>query len=207
MISMAGHAFVFIGLLIPSFLPARPLPPIQMVTVTAVTPQSISRLIQKVDQADTPRPKVPQVQVKEKPLPQPDKRTRKVQTAQQAAAASPEKPSAEAAGEGKAGQKGLELPDGTRTDQYVDSEYLVTIIQIIRENWKYPNLNDPNIRTMVFFEIASDGKMLRIRVENRSGNMVFDKSAYDAIMKSNPFPPLPYDFSGEKLGIHLAFSY
>ncbi|MHB9028593.1 MAG: cell envelope integrity protein TolA [Candidatus Latescibacterota bacterium] len=207
-ISLAGHVFVFIGLLVPSFLPARTMPPVQMVMVTAVTPQSISRLIQKVDRVETPRPKVPQVQVEEKPLPQPEKRTRKVQTVKRASAESSEKPAQETTPKGSAKKEGLELADGTKTDQDVDIEYLATIMQIIKNNWKYPNLNDPNIKTIVFFEISRDGKLLRgIRVEIRSGNMVFDKSTFDAVLKSNPFPPLPYDFSGDKLGIHLAFSY
>jgi TonB family protein len=60
---------------------------------------------------------------------------------------------------------------------------------------------------VVFFEIGRDGKMSRIRVEKRSGHLRFDKSAYDAILASNPFPRLPDNFSGEKLGIHIAFTY
>jgi outer membrane biosynthesis protein TonB len=176
--------------------------------VTAVTPQSISRLIQQVDRVERPRPKVPQVQVEEKPLPQPEKRTRKVQTVKRASAESSEAKSQETAAKGTAKKEGLELADGTKTDQYVDIEYLAAIMQIIKNNWRYPNLNNPNIKTIVFFEIGRDGKLLRgIRVETRSGNMVFDKSTFDAVMQSTPFPPLPYDFNGEKLGIHLAFSY
>jgi outer membrane biosynthesis protein TonB len=207
-ISMVGHVIVFIGLMVPSFLPARPMPPVQMVTVTAVTPQSISRLIQNVDRVETPRPKVPQVQMEEKPLPQPEKRTRKVQSVKRASAESSDAKNQDTAAKSGSKKRGLELADGTTTDQDVDIEYLAAIVQIIKNNWKYPNLNNPNIKTIVFFEIGRDGKLLRgIRVETRSGNMIFDKSTFDAVMKSNPFPPLPYDFNGEKLGIHLAFSY
>lgn len=207
-ISVVGHVLVFIGLVLPSFLPGRPLPPEQVVLVRAVTPQSISRLLEKVEDVGTPKPKVPQVQVpKEKLIPDLKKPARKVQTVKREEKQAPVKSAPAAKPSGKTDKKGIELSDGSIVEQNVNMEYLASIIQIIRNNWRVPNLYDPAIKAFVFFEIGQNGKMLRIRVETRSGNMVFDKSAYDAVMKSNPFPALPDDFTGDKLSIHLAFRY
>ena len=206
-ISLAGHVLVFAGLVFGPMIGNREVPPMKMVTITAVTSQSISQLLARNADTAVPRPKVPQVQVeKEKLIPEPEKKTRKVQTVKRASAETTDNFSP--GGKGGAGAKGSGLPEGVQTDQYVASEYLVAIMRLIQTNWRFPNLNDPNIRTVVFFEIGRDGKILRgIRVEKRSGHLGFDKSAFDAITKSNPFPRLPDNFSGEKLGIHLTFTY
>lgn len=205
-LSFMGHILVFAGMLIAPMIGNRTVPPVKTLTVMAVTPQSISGLLARNAVVEEPRPNVPQVQVeKEKLIPQPEKKTRKVQTVKRVSAETTDKTAPGDKGDAKA--KGTGLPEGIQTDQYVDSEYLVTISRIIRGNWRFPNLNNPNVRLVVFFEIGKDGKMSRIRVEKRSGYIGFDKSAYDAIMTSNPFPRLPDTFSGDKLGIHLAFTY
>jgi outer membrane biosynthesis protein TonB len=175
--------------------------------VTAVTPQSISQLLARNADTGEPKPKIPQVQLdKEKLIPEPEKKTKKVQTVKRTSAETKDKAAPGEKGDAKA--KGPSLPEGVQTDQYVDSEYLVTIVRIIHSNWRFPSVTNPNIRAVVFFEIGRDGRILRgIRVEKRSGHLGFDKSAFDAIMASNPFPRLPDNFSGEKLGIHLAFTY
>lgn len=210
-ISAVGHIALFLGLLIPSFLPARPLPAVRMVTVTAVTPQSISRLIEQVDRVEEPAEEqdaVPPAPVEEKPaIPTPEKKPPKPQTAKRSETAeTPAKETPVPANAGKGTAQTLNLP-GVQVDQEVDSEYLIAIIQIIRQNWRYPNLNDPNLKSVIFFEIGRDGKLVRLRVEDRSGNVIFDKSVYNAVVKSNPLPELPEDFPGMKLGVHLAFSY
>ncbi len=207
-ISVLGHLLAFAGMMVPSFLPSPRMKPMQVVSVTAVTPQSISRLLTQVDRVETPRPKVPQVQVeKEKLIPNPERRTRKVQTVKRAEKPAEKTEPKEPAAKSDSNQKGIELPNGTKTDQAVDFQYLNVLMETIFRNWKYPPGNDPNIKTVVFFELSRDGRLRRIRVEKGSRNMAFDRSAYEAIQKSNPLPPLPDDFVGDKLGVHLAFSY
>jgi outer membrane biosynthesis protein TonB len=174
--------------------------------VTAVTQQSISQLLARNADTGEPKPKIPQVQLdKEKLIPEPEKKTKKVQTVKRTSSETTDKAAPGEKGNAKA--RGPSLPEGVQTDQYVDSEYLVTIVGIIQSNWRFPSVTNPNIRAVVFFEIGRDGRMLRPRVEKRSGHLGFDKSAFDAIMASNPFPRLPDNFSGEKLGIHLEFAY
>lgn len=64
-ISIIGHLLVFAALIMPAFLPTRPMPPVQMVTVRAVTPQSISQLLERAEEPaqPPPEPKVPEVVV------------------------------------------------------------------------------------------------------------------------------------------------
>lgn len=206
---MIGHLLVFIALIVPAFLPSRPVPPVQMVTVRAVTPQSISRLLEKTRETAPPKPepKVPQVVTpKEKLIPDPSKTTRKVQTVKRAEKQSDnKKPASEVKSPGKAEKTGLE--GVVSTLQSVDNEYLATIVQIIQSNWRAPKSNDLSIKAKIFFEISPEGKLLKLRVETRSGNMMFDKSAYDALIKSNPLPALPDDFTSDKLSVYLTFSY
>jgi TonB family protein len=205
-ISLAGHILVFAGLIFGPMLTARAIPPVQTIRVTVVTPQSISPLLAKNAEIPEVKPKVPQVQEsKEKLIPKPETSTRKAppvkrSSPDQAETAAPETKSA-------AGAKGPSAPEGMKPDQAVDNEYLVIIAGIIKGNWKFPNLNNPNIQAVVFFEIGTDGKITLIRVEKPSGNRAFDSSVYEAVQKSNPFPSLPYTFTGNKLGIHLTFSY
>jgi TonB family protein len=205
-ISITGHILVFAGLIFAPMIGRHASPPIKTMTVNVVTPQSISQLLAKNAIAEEPRPKVPQVVIeKEKLIPNPEKQTRKVQTVKRSAETNPGPDSQ--GGKGTSKSKGPNLPEGVKTDQTVDNAYLAAIQGIIYSNWKFPNLNDTSIKSVVFFEIGRDGRIIRLRVEKRSGHLGFDKSTYDAIMASNPFPPLPDSFSGIKLGIHLTFTY
>jgi TonB family protein len=211
-ISIIGHLLVFIALIVPAFLPRRPMPPVQMVTVRAVSPQSVERLLQQMEEPAQPKP-TPKTQqapvIKEKMLPDPAKALRKAQTVKRAEKEPPSKetPDKSASKSTSKGKKEIDAPDNIRTDQEVSNEYLALLQQVIRNNWRAPKSNDLSIKVTVFFQIAPNGKLQRIRVETPSGNMMFDRSAYEAIMKSNPLPALPDDFTSDKLGVHLVFSY
>jgi TonB family protein len=61
--------------------------------------------------------------------------------------------------------------------------------------------------TTIYFKILRDGNIVESKVEKTSGVDLFDQSAMRAIISSTPFPPLPGEFTGEYLGIHLEFEY
>jgi outer membrane biosynthesis protein TonB len=202
-LSAAGHALVFATLILPSMLSSKAFKPVTVVNVKMVQPQSISSLLEKVSETGEPKPKVPQVNVKpEKALPNP--KAKKVQPVKRAAAETEKStPSGTA---GKKGEK--DLPKGIVTEQaFSDNEYLSDLVQKIRSNWRYPSLNAPNIKTVVYFRINRDGRVSLVQVKEKSGFMNFDSSTYDAVVKSTPFQPLPESYSGNYLGIYLRFSY
>jgi outer membrane biosynthesis protein TonB len=205
-LSMIGHAVVLGTLILPSFLSPSDFKPVTVVSVKTVSPQSISQLLQRSAQTSEPMPKVPQVDMKqEKVAPNPDKKTRKVQTVKRAEA-EPEKAAQPGTAGGK--NKSPEQPNGITTEQnFTDFEYLNAIAETIRHNWRYPTLNAPDIKAVVYFQIARDGSIRRAQVKERTKYLTFDISAYEAVVKSAPFPPLPDSYSGSVLGIFLRFTY
>jgi TonB family protein len=57
------------------------------------------------------------------------------------------------------------------------------------------------------FQIGRDGRVTALAIEKTSGNSVYDLAALRAITEASPFPPLPEDFRGPWLRVHLGFGY
>ena len=77
-ISVVGHVLVFAMLVLAPLIGGRRIPPIQAVTVTAVTPQSIAPLLARNADVGEQKPNVIQVPVeKDKLIPDPEKKQKK----------------------------------------------------------------------------------------------------------------------------------
>jgi TonB family protein len=63
------------------------------------------------------------------------------------------------------------------------------------------------VAAMVNFRIDRKGKVTSSYVEEPSGTGVFDQAGLRAIALADPLPPLPQDYMGDWLGIHLRFVY
>ncbi len=87
------------------------------------------------------------------------------------------------------------------------SYYLSLVFGRIRDLWDNPVEASAILRVTIYFKILRDGQILDARVEKSSGIDVFDQSAMRAILTGTPFPPLPTEYRGEYLGIHLEFEY
>ena len=85
--------------------------------------------------------------------------------------------------------------------------YLSLIFGKIRDVWENPVQASSTLLTTIYFKILRDGSIMEAKVEKTSGIDLFDQSAVRAIVSSAPFPPLPNEFTGEYLGIHLEFEY
>ena len=85
-------------------------------------------------------------------------------------------------------------------------DYLLDIRNRIERNWKPPTLRT-ELKTRVFFRVEKDGSIKRTFIEIKTGNMIFDMSAMNAVIKSGPFPPLPGDFTRQDIGIHMDFIF
>jgi len=44
-----------------------------------------------------------------------------------------------------------------------------------------------------------------VKLISPSGVSVYDRAAVRAVYAANPLPPLPPEFAGERLGVHLRF--
>jgi TonB family protein len=88
--------------------------------------------------------------------------------------------------------------------------YLQFLSEKISSSW-FTSLVDPGIsgqfQTQVYFKIYRNGQIADLKVETSSGIPSFDLSALRAIQSAAPFPPLPSDYDGQYLGIHLIFEH
>jgi colicin import membrane protein len=90
------------------------------------------------------------------------------------------------------------------------SYYLVAVRNKVSSNWSPPaGLSAPAgaVRTVIFFRIQRDGKIADLKIETPSSIAFFDQSALRAILRSEPFPPLPRGFADSSLGVHFGFEY
>ncbi len=105
--------------------------------------------------------------------------------------------------------QGRRMQGGTfDTKGYPLDEYIKLIEERVRENWLIPsNLRDSQGSTTIIFYITKDGQSLGTRVDVSSGNNSLDLAALSAVLKSNPFPPLPRDFPADRVGARFVFAY
>jgi TonB family protein len=91
--------------------------------------------------------------------------------------------------------------------------YLARIREIVRSNWinlmppqVYPPISKQGKVSIEFF-IMKDGKVGTMKIHATSGDVALDRAAWASITASNPFPPLPTEFSGQRLGLRFHYFY
>jgi protein TonB len=88
--------------------------------------------------------------------------------------------------------------------------YLQFLSDKISASW-FTSLVDPGVsgqfQTQVYFKIYRNGQVADLKVEVSSGVPAFDLSALRAIQGASPFAPLPSEYDGQYLGIHLIFEH
>lgn len=57
----------------------------------------------------------------------------------------------------------------------------------------------------VYFRVQADGRVTDAAVKSPSGNGFFDRAALRAVLNASPLSPLPREFPGPSLGVHLEF--
>ena len=83
--------------------------------------------------------------------------------------------------------------------------YLSRVQAKVTEKWAGKAL--PGQQPVAVFEISRQGQVSRLAIEKSSGNPYYDQAALRAISEANPFPPLPDDFTGPTLRVHLGFNF
>jgi TonB family protein len=84
--------------------------------------------------------------------------------------------------------------------------YLNILFAKIKNRWDNPFQGVEKIVCTIYFTILRNGDIVDAAIEQSSGVTAFDQSALRAVLSSRP-PPLPLEYSGEQLGIHLQFQY
>lgn len=89
--------------------------------------------------------------------------------------------------------------------------YLAQILMIVRQNWyavipESARLGERG-RVALVFEILKDGSVPELRLLSSSGRPPLDRAAEASIRASNPFPPLPRQFTGKHLVLQFNYFY
>jgi TonB family protein len=89
--------------------------------------------------------------------------------------------------------------------------YLAQILQTIRRNWYAVMPQSVKLgrrgKVGLLFAITQNGSVSKVTWAGQSGVEALDRAAVAAISASNPFPPLPPEFKGERVVLQLNFAY
>lgn len=96
---------------------------------------------------------------------------------------------------------------GVRLDvqNFCCPEYLALMVQKIKQNWNANQgaTGQPEIK----FTIRRDGVLTNVELEKSSGQALLDLEARRAVHKTAQLPPLPKEFPGTLLTVHLSFDF
>ncbi len=102
------------------------------------------------------------------------------------------------------GAIGLGAGDGGGEEPFPFTYYLSRFVSVVEGNWFRPPAPS-DTRCRVRCRIDRGGRLLEAGIEEESAVPAFDRAALRAIYASAPFPPLPQDFTGQSLTLHLDF--
>lgn len=100
------------------------------------------------------------------------------------------------------GERGV--PSADLLDRYMNNIRIT-----VRENWAFPESLAKESRDLVAvlqFTVLPTGEIVDLWFEKRSGNGHFDRSASNAILKSNPLPPFPPGLSKNQQPVVMDFN-
>ena len=88
--------------------------------------------------------------------------------------------------------------------------YLQRVLHDVKMNWyslipESAQMKKGNLG--IEFAITKDGKVAGMKLVFSSGDVPLDRAAWGGITASNPFPPLPTDFTGPYLALRFRFFY
>ncbi|MBW2158283.1 MAG: TonB family protein [Deltaproteobacteria bacterium] len=111
--------------------------------------------------------------------------------------------------------KGSGLPGGTGADSKKVLElidiYRIEIAYRIQKNWAFSDQlagGRTDLEAWVAIKVMKNGEIKDVWFDKRSGNSYFDEAAKNAIMKSNPLPPIPQAYVRPYIeaGFHFTLS-
>jgi TonB family protein len=88
--------------------------------------------------------------------------------------------------------------------------YLQRILHDVRENWYHLIPESAEMKKgklAIEFAITRDGKVAAMKLVSPSGDTALDRPAWGSITASDPFPPLPSNFTGPYLALRFRFYY
>lgn len=111
------------------------------------------------------------------------------------------------AGAGPVGPAGGSGDFGARVQESI-LIYQAEIQYQIQKNWAFSQQlagDNTQLEAILAIKVLRDGEIEDIWFDKKSGNTYLDESAYKAVVKSNPLPPLPKDYMHPFYKIGLRF--
>ena len=89
--------------------------------------------------------------------------------------------------------------------------YMLQVLAAVRRNWFAVYTEAARLgqrgEVVLEFAIAKPGLVTKVIFSSESGAKALDQSAVAAISASNPLPPLPTDFKGDRIVLRMTFMY
>lgn len=86
------------------------------------------------------------------------------------------------------------------------SYYLNILLNKINKNWHNPYKGkDVVLKSTVYFEVDKKGKIYNVRLEESSGDNMYNETTIRAVTLAKKLPPLPKEFADDYLKVHLEF--
>jgi TonB family protein len=86
------------------------------------------------------------------------------------------------------------------------SYYLNILLNKINQNWDNPfKGKDVVLKSIIYFEVDANGMIQNVRLEETSGNELYNETTIRAVTLAEKLPPLPDEFSDDYLKVHLEF--
>ena len=108
---------------------------------------------------------------------------------------------------GKAGPAGGSGTGGARVQESI-LIYQAEIQYQIQKNWAFSQQlagDNTQLEAVLAIKVLRNGEIEDIWFDKKSGNTYLDDSAYKALVKSNPLPPLPNDYMRPYYKVGLRF--
>uniref|UniRef100_A0A7V3PTQ3 TonB C-terminal domain-containing protein n=1 Tax=candidate division WOR-3 bacterium TaxID=2052148 RepID=A0A7V3PTQ3_UNCW3 len=84
--------------------------------------------------------------------------------------------------------------------------YLQEMLERIEENWQDPFTGrTAKMKATVMFVIERNGSITEVKLEQGSGDALYDESCLRSVLVTGKLPPLPAEFTAPRLKIHLEF--
>ena len=86
------------------------------------------------------------------------------------------------------------------------------VLGSVRRNWfavipESARLGMSRGRVLIQFSVARNGSVPKLVIAGPSGTPPLDRAAVAGISASNPFPPLPVEFTGSDIRLQFTFLY
>lgn len=86
------------------------------------------------------------------------------------------------------------------------SYYLNILLNKINKNWHNPYKGkDIVLKSTIYFEVDKKGSIYNVRLEESSGDNLYNETSMRAVTMTKKLPPLPQEFADDFLKVHLEF--